>query len=149
MMKRLEQVAALVVAAGLAIVLGWQGVTAAWITLVLLVLEDIHWSDDDSLDLIAYLAQTCRQSPLMILSLARPSLLERRPAWNDEAGGARLDLEPLSHEESELLLQTVLRETPQLQPHLRDLVLANTGGIPLYIEEFSKMLVEEQTGAAG
>ena len=44
----------------------------------LVVLEDIHWADDGSLALIAHLARTCEGVPLMILCLARPTLLDRK-----------------------------------------------------------------------
>ena len=47
----------------------------------LLVFEDIHWSDRGLLDLIELLAARLRDLPIMLLSLARPELLDTRPAW--------------------------------------------------------------------
>lgn len=114
----------------------------------LLVLEDLHWSDDDSLDLITHLAQTSQHSPLMIVSLARPTLLERRPDWGEGAAQTRLELEPLSQDESELLVQAILRDAPRLNQSLRAFILARAGGNPLYLEEFIKMLDEQQAMAS-
>src|SRR5262245_48118356 len=51
-----------------------------------ILLEDIHWADDGSLDLIDYLARERHNLPLLIVGLTRPSLIERRPSW-----GAELD----------------------------------------------------------
>src|SRR5262249_740627 len=48
-----------------------------------LVLEDIHWADDGSLELIDHLVRTCQAAPLCILCLTRPTLFERRPAWGE------------------------------------------------------------------
>jgi hypothetical protein len=45
---------------------------------VVVLLDDLHWADDGSLDFIDYLAQTCRDLPMMVLCLARPALDERR-----------------------------------------------------------------------
>jgi hypothetical protein len=62
-----------------------------------LLLEDIHWSDDGSLDLIDHLARTCEGAPLLIVCLARPTLLERRPAWGEGVPAhSRLHLDTLS-----------------------------------------------------
>ena len=52
---------------------------------LVLVLEDIHWADDGLLDFIEYLADWA-QGSLMVITLARPELFDRRPTW---AGGKR------------------------------------------------------------
>jgi predicted ATPase len=116
----------------------------------LLVLEDLHWSDDDSLDLLTHLMQTCQHYPLMILALARPTLLERRPSWGERnANQARLDLGPLSTHESELLVQIILRKAPNVPTTFRDLILADAEGNPFYIEEIIKMFIEEKVIVPG
>lgn len=51
------------------------------VSATLLVVEDAHWSDNGSLDLIDHLARTCRDAAWMIMCLARPNLHERRPVW--------------------------------------------------------------------
>ena len=47
----------------------------------LLLLDDLHWADDGSLDFISYLAQVNRDVPMLLLCLTRPTLFERRPDW--------------------------------------------------------------------
>ena len=47
---------------------------------LVVVLEDVHWAEATFLDLIEYLADAARE-PLFLLCLARPELLEARPAW--------------------------------------------------------------------
>ena len=59
----------------------------------MLLLEDLHWADDGSLDALAHLLHNGQPLPLFILSLARPLLYERRPDWG--TAGTRLELQPL------------------------------------------------------
>src|SRR5205085_72170 len=90
----------------------------------LLIAEDIHWSDDGSLDLIDHLARTCQEAPIMIVCLARPTLFERRAAWgNGLAAHSRLNLAPLSGSESQALVATILRKAAAIPPALRDLIV--------------------------
>ena len=75
---------------------------------LVLMFEDIHWAEEPMLDLIEHLADWVR-APLLIVCLARPELLDKRPGW----GGGRvrstaIELEPLSEDESKLLVQKLL-----------------------------------------
>lgn len=112
---------------------------------VLLVLEDIHWSDAASLDLVDHLARECQQVPLMILCLARPALLEKRPAWGEGLPAhTRLQLQSLSKRESRVLVDTILRKAGEVPAALRDLIVEGAEGNPFYIEEIVKMLVDQK-----
>lgn len=109
-----------------------------------LMLDDLQWADEGSLDLIAYLAREYRHTPLLIISLARPGLFERRPAWGEELPNhMRLTLHPLSRQDSRLLVREILRQAHQLPLDLRDLIVERAEGNPFYIEELIKMLVED------
>jgi predicted ATPase len=48
---------------------------------VSVLLEDLHWADEGSLDFIEYLAEACAHLPMLILCTTRPTLFERRAAW--------------------------------------------------------------------
>jgi predicted ATPase len=110
-----------------------------------LVLEDIHLSDDGSLDLIADLARNCQAAPLMIVSLARLTLFERRPAWGEGlTAHTRMDLEPLSRRDSRKLVETLLHKAPKIPRALRDLIVDSAEGNPFYIEEMIKMLIDRR-----
>ena len=83
---------------------------------VVVVLDDLHWGDDGSLDLVAELVQNHHDMPLLVLMLARPPLFERRAGWFEgQPRHERLDLAPLepahSTELAEVLLQR-LGEVP-------------------------------------
>jgi tetratricopeptide (TPR) repeat protein len=104
------------------------------------VFEDVHWAEPTLLDFIEYLGQRGRDASILLLCLARPELLEERPAWG---GGRRnassLFLEPLSDAESEQLIETLaagLSETTRVQ------VQQAAEGNPLFLEQLLAMLAE-------
>ncbi len=57
----------------------------------MILLEDIHWADHSSLDLIEHVLHMRPDLPLLILGLARPTLFERRPHWADPSTSLRAD----------------------------------------------------------
>ena len=114
---------------------------------LILVFEDVHWAEEPLLELIEHLAERVKESPLMILCLARPELLDIRPGW----GGGRLraaaiELEPLAPDESEELLDALLADR-ELSTSERKTLLEKTEGNPLFVEETTRMLLEGGTAA--
>ena len=114
---------------------------------LILVFEDVHWAEEPLLELIEHLAERVKESPLMILCLTRPELLDIRPGW----GGGRLraasiELEPLGPEESEELLDALLADR-ELSTSERRTLLEKTEGNPLFVEETTRMLLEGGTAA--
>ena len=111
----------------------------------MLVAEDIHWSDEGSLNLLDHLARTCANAPLMIVCLARPALLERRPAWGEGLPAhQRLHLDTLSRLESRALVEGILRKAPEVPQALQELIVGGGEGNPFYIEEIVKMLIDQK-----
>jgi predicted ATPase len=110
----------------------------------MLVLEDIHWADRGLLDLVELLAARLRDLPVLILTLARPELLDARPAWG---GGlpaySALPLSPLSSAEAEQLAQLRLGQSMEAASRLAD----TAGGNPLFIEQLAATMAE--SSAAG
>ena len=112
---------------------------------VLMILEDLHWADDESLQLIEHLIGEGQAMPLMILCSARPVFFERHPGWcGNLPGAARLNLEALSVAESNALVETILHQGREIPPALRELVTGATEGNPFYIEEMIKMLMDQK-----
>jgi class 3 adenylate cyclase/predicted ATPase len=111
----------------------------------ILYTEDIHWSDEGSLDLLVHLASTCLNVPLLIVCLTRPTLFERRARWCTEFRDCkRLELQPLPRQESLALVESLLRRAPQIPQALRELIISGAEGIPFYIEEIIKMLIDQK-----
>ncbi len=102
---------------------------------VVVVFDDIHWAEPAFLDLIEHIADLSRAAPILLLCLARPELLERRPGW----GGGKLNattvlLEPLSASQTDELLERLLGEGT-LDEELRERIRDAAEGNPLFVEE--------------
>ena len=96
---------------------------------VILVLDDLHWAVPTFLDLVEYLVLACRGA-LLVVSVTRPSLLERRPAWRDHA----LELEPLPASQARRLVE-VADATHELAPDTVARIVETGAGRPLFVEQ--------------
>ena len=105
-----------------------------------LAFEDMQWADESLLDFVEYLLEWSRNSPLYVITLARPELLERRPTWGaGHRNFSSLYLEPLSPEAMEELLDGLV---PGLPADAREQILARAEGVPLYAVETVRMLLD-------
>ncbi len=99
---------------------------------VAVVLDDLHWAEETLLDLVEHVAELSRDAPLLLLSMARPELLERRPSW----GGGKLNattvlLEALDAGETKRLLA----ELGGVNDQLGERIVRVAEGNPLFLEE--------------
>ena len=105
-----------------------------------LVIEDLHWSSDSLLDLVDAVLQPRADVPLMMIVLARPELLDRRPGWG---GGRRnavsIALEPLTSGAVEALV-TDLLDRPA--PEIVAAVVDRAEGNPFYAGEIVRSLAD-------
>jgi class 3 adenylate cyclase/predicted ATPase len=106
-----------------------------------LVLDDVHWSDDASLDLFEMLHQRAAL-PAVLLFGARPSLLERRPQWRERERHVTVALAPLDAQARGALLRGLLQRLGAIPPELETLVDGQAEGNPYYAEELVQMLVD-------
>ena len=107
---------------------------------VVMLFEDMQWADASLLDFIEYLLEWGRNSPILVVTQARPELLERRPTWGaGHRNFSSIYLEPLSPEAMEELLAGLV---PGLPVELRTQILARAEGIPLYAVETVRMLLD-------
>jgi class 3 adenylate cyclase len=110
---------------------------------ILVLLDDLHWADDGSLDFIDYMAQACRDLPIMMLCLTRPALDERWPGWGSgRSNQQRIDLLPLSRRSSHQLLESLLSRLEPVPSALYEIVTNDAEGNPYFIEELVAMLID-------
>ncbi len=99
---------------------------------VVVCFDDIQWGEPTFLDLIDHVADLSRGVPILLLCLARPELLEKRPGW---AGGklnaTTVLLEPLSADECAELIEA----HGGVDSEIRTRILAAADGNPLFVEE--------------
>ncbi len=116
---------------------------------IFILFDDIHWADAASLECLQQIVQNCPNLPLMAVCLSRQRLEDHHPEWKSRMMGANyaslwMTLRPLSLPESKQILSQVLGKKNRLPPALRDTVLSAASGNPLYLEEYLKMMMEEQ-----
>jgi predicted ATPase/DNA-binding SARP family transcriptional activator len=110
---------------------------------LLIVLDDLHWAEPTFLDLVQALAAQAEQAPMLLLCLARPELLEQRPAW---ASGARqavsIELEPLADDDATALLDALTGAPRPAWDRKR--LLEAAAGNPLFLEQLVASLGEQR-----
>ena len=130
--------------------MGSQELFGAWRTFferlaasapVVMVFEDLHHADTGLLDYIDHVLEWSRNAPILIVTLARPELVERRPDWGaGKRSFTSIHLEPLPTESMRELLAGLV---PGLAPAARDAIVARADGIPLYAVETVRMLLAQ------
>src|SRR5437870_1121911 len=107
------------------------------------VIDDLHWAEPTMLDLIDHIADWSREAPILLLSIARPELLDARPQW----GGGKMNattilLEPLGPDDSAKLI-TNLVEDESLAQMVQARIGETAEGNALFVEELVAMLVDD------
>jgi class 3 adenylate cyclase/tetratricopeptide (TPR) repeat protein len=110
---------------------------------LVVVLDDLHWASEALLDLIEHVADLSRDAPLLLLCMARPDFLERRPSWGGGKWNATaLLLEPLDGPETVELLAQLGGVGDGLVPRIVEAAEGN----PLFVEEMVALLRESPQG---
>jgi predicted ATPase len=111
---------------------------------IVLALEDVHWADPTTLDLLRGIAERGALAPLLVLMTARP---EFRPPWGGRSHHSMISLVPLDRQQvREMVAELSARHA--LSKELVDGVTERAGGVPLFVEEVTRLLLErgEQGG---
>jgi len=129
---------------------GREELFAAWRTffervagddVAVLVFEDLHWADAGLVDFIEHLLAWARSAPILIVTLARPELLEKRPNWGaGQRNFTNLSLEPLAEDVIRAILDSLI---PGLPDDAASRIAARAEGIPLYAVETVRMLLQD------
>ena len=110
---------------------------------LVLVVDDLHWAEPTFMDLLEHVTDWVRDAPLLLLVMARPDLLDVRPAWGaSRPNAASVRLEPLADAEAADLLRHLVG-TARLGGRASARILAVAEGNPLFVEEVVAMLVDD------
>lgn len=118
-----------------------------------LFLEDIHWADAGTLEMVDYLQAVCRRAPLVMMCFSRQALFSYGMHTGLlTAGGERtislqadqvVELQPLSDEDSRRLVVEILRKLPEAPEELCNMIVQRAEGNPFYLEELIKVLIDD------
>ncbi len=104
-----------------------------------LIFDDLHWADPALLDFVEQLPEWSRNHRILVITLARPDLLERRSGWGQgKHGFVSLHLGPLADVDMRLLVDGM---APGATGDIREAIVDRAAGIPLYAVEMIRMMI--------
>jgi len=105
---------------------------------VYVIFEDVHWADPTSLELLTVTLERIPRLRVLLLITARR---EFKPPWPGHAHVTMVDLKRLSRRDGAALIERVTAGK-RLPEEVRDQILARTDGVPLFVEELTKTVLE-------
>jgi predicted ATPase len=105
---------------------------------MLLVMEDLHWIDPTTLELLKLLVDQGPTTRILVLFTCRPDFT---PPWTGRAHLTHVTVHRLPHRQAvEVIRQVAHSKT--LPPEVVGQIVAKTDGVPLFVEELTKMVLE-------
>ena len=112
---------------------------------VLLVFEDVHWIDPTSLELLEWIRDRVQGWQMLVVLLFRP---EFKLPWKDQPHIASLTLNRLGAGQVATMVEALAEETA-LSRTIVEQIVAKTDGVPLFVEEMTKAVLELKTSIGG
>jgi class 3 adenylate cyclase/predicted ATPase len=105
---------------------------------MLFIVEDLHWIDASTLELLNLLIDQCPTTRLLMLLTCRP---EFRPPWSPRSHLAQLTIGRLARAQAAVMVENVAKGKG-LPAEVSEQIVAKTDGVPLFVEELTKMVLE-------
>ena len=105
---------------------------------VFVIFDDVHWADPTSLELLTVTLEQVQRLPVLLLITARP---EFTPPWPGHAHVTTVSLTRLNRNDGAALIDRVTAGKT-LPKEVMDQILARTDGVPLFVEELTKTVLE-------
>ena len=104
-----------------------------------LIFEDFHWADPALLEFVEQLPEWSRNHPILVVTLSRPDLLERRPGWGQgKHGFISMHLGPIADVD---MIDLVDGMAPGIDSTVRNAIVERAAGTPLYAVEMVRMML--------
>jgi predicted ATPase/class 3 adenylate cyclase len=108
---------------------------------LVVVFDDVHWAESTFLELVDHVVANA-EAPLLILCSTRRELIERQPAWSTSEHSSRIELAPLSAEDTSAVAEHLLGSAG-LDEKVRARIVEAAEGNPLFVEQLLSMLIDE------
>jgi class 3 adenylate cyclase/tetratricopeptide (TPR) repeat protein len=109
---------------------------------LLLLVEDVHWADPTTLEVLDRLVDRVAFERVLLLITARP---EFAPGWRERPGVTSIPLASLSQRQATYLAEAIAGHA-ELPADVFRQILARTDGVPLFVEELTKAVLERESG---
>src|SRR6478752_5568751 len=111
---------------------------------LLMIFEDAHWTDPTSLELFGRVVERIGSLPVLLIVTARP---EFSPPWVGRPGVTTQILNRLAQRDVDALIERVIGNKT-LPANIRQDIIERTDGIPLFVEEITKAVLEAESQGA-
>jgi predicted ATPase/class 3 adenylate cyclase len=105
---------------------------------MLFIVEDLHWADPSTLELLSLLMERGPTARILTLLVFRP---EFHPPWERRVPVTSIALVRLPQHQTEVMVERVVGGK-ELPAEVRQQIVAKTDGVPLFVEELTKMVLE-------
>src|SRR6516165_7324872 len=106
---------------------------------VLMVFEDLQWADPTSRELLDLTMEQVERLPMLLIATFRP---EFNAPWTGQAHVTTLSLRHLARDESDELVRGIIGDPAALPSEVVDDIVERTDGVPLFLEELTKAVLE-------
>ncbi|MDZ7698079.1 MAG: adenylate/guanylate cyclase domain-containing protein [Deltaproteobacteria bacterium] len=107
-----------------------------------IIMEDLHWADDSSLELLESLQRITKNRQLLFINVFRPGYLEKFGARAAAGAQVKIELQPLETTDGEALINNML-QIRGLPYTVKAQILGQADGNPFFIEEVVRSLIDE------
>jgi predicted ATPase len=112
---------------------------------VLMIFEDAHWTDPTSLEALSKVADRLRNLRVLLIVTFRP---EFEPPWIGRSYVAALTLNRLAQRDTDAMIDGVVGNK-LIPASIRKDIIERTDGIPLFVEEMTKAILEAESESDG
>ncbi len=105
---------------------------------VLFIVEDLHWTDPSTLELLNLVIDQTPTASILTVLTCRPHF---QPAWHHRSYLTEMTLNRLAQPQIERMIERITDEK-RLPPEIRQLIVQRTDGVPLFVEEMTKAILE-------
>jgi class 3 adenylate cyclase/predicted ATPase len=105
---------------------------------VLFIVEDLHWTDPTTLELLNLILDQTSTASMLVLLTCRPTF---QPSWSHRSYLTEITVNRLSQPQIERMIERITDEK-RLPPDVRQLLVQRTDGVPLFVEEMTKAILE-------
>ncbi len=113
---------------------------------LVLVLDDLHWADDDTLELFRDLGSRLGGAPVVLIACARPEMLVRCPEWGfGVTDHRRIELRNLESDDARTMFRHLLARCEGISEDVMEDAVGMTGGNPYFLEELVRLFLDNGT----
>jgi len=113
---------------------------------VLIMFEDLQWADPTSRELLDLIIERLESWPVLLIATFRS---EFRPPWTGQPAVTAISLNRLNRRNSAMLVQGLIGAGARLPNDVADAIVKRCDGVPLFLEELTKVILEEAVKATG